>query len=419
MIQTKSSKVLPKALKKIVIILLIMAFSIGIIACSGDAITGSGGRGYTSVTDGGGLPENPDSPDTPDVPGDTNSGGNTGGDTNTTGGNTGGNTNTTGGNTGGDTPPSLPGDNPGDYYDLRVPFVVKTGFTNVSYKDTNKLKQLWFDQINRKGMNDGKVFAIKNKDNNRGINNFQQKHTWGKYSARDYFYFKDNGDIVYKEEPDTVIKKFLGAVIISYRDVSIDRGHIQSVYRGQDNRKAIVKIKWSERKQNGKPLYTVGGLYANTMTTEGARNKYYGDDHFKYGIFDFIAFRHDVEDFHNGYSYKNHQFERQYITPGFLEVFVMADYFYDLPAGGCAALHSYHPYYGSGNTTNGFTPKTMNYMTNYNLYLAQRPEYILNLLNCTIEFTDAYYTRKWHYMFMPGTPDSAVRSVSINPIPTW
>ncbi len=407
MIKIKVSRVL----RRIVVILLITIFTIaGIIACSGDAITGSGGRrGYTSVTDGGGLPDNPDNPN---VPGDTNtSGGNTGGDTNTTGGDT---------NTGGNTPPSLQDDDPGDYYDLRVPFVVKTGYTNVSYKDTNKLKQLWFDQINRKGMNDGKVFAIKNKDNDRDPNNFQNRHTWGNYSARDYFYFKDNGDIVYKEEPDTVIKKFLGAVIISYRDVSIDRGHIQSVYRGQDNRKAIVKIKWSERKQNGKPLYTVGGLYANTMTTEGARNKYYGDDHFKYGIFDFIAFRHDVEDFHNGVHYENHQFERQYTTPGFLEVFVMADYFWTLTPG-CAALHSYFPYYGSGNTTKGFTAQNMPFMTNYNIYLAQRPEYINNQLNCTAEFTDMHFKRTWHYLFMPGTPepDSAVRSVSINPIPTW
>ncbi len=385
MIQRKSSKVL----RRIVVILLITIFSIGIIACSGDAITGSGGRGYTSVTDGGGSPDNPDNP----------------GDTNNTGGNT---------NIGGDTPPSLPGDNPGDYYDLRVPFVVKTGFTNVSYKDTNKLNQLWFDQINRKGMNDGKVFAIKNRANDKGVNDFQNGN-------QDYYYFNENGDMVYKPD-NTIIKKFIGAVITRYRDVKIERGTHLGL---QNNTGSIMKdgITWSERKQNGKPLHTVGGLYANTLTTEQAKKKYL-DGTYKQGVYDFVTYWHQVETFYNFWAAVNNIFERQYINPGFLEVFVMADYYYSLPSG-CAAVHSYYPYYGvynhykeySGHPGIYFTDKNMPYMTNYNLYLEQRPEWIMNQLNHTAEFTDHH--RSWWFSFVPGKADVTGKSTSIKPIPTW
>ena len=73
---------------------------------------------------------------------------------------------------------TLPNDNPSDYYKIRVPFGVGgDGYTNVSYKDTNKLKQLWLDQINRKAVNDGKVFAIRNKGNDMGINMLQNIRT--------------------------------------------------------------------------------------------------------------------------------------------------------------------------------------------------------------------------------------------------
>ena len=82
-----------------------------------------------------------------------------------------------------------------DYYKIRVPFAIGgEGYTNVNYKDTNTLKQLWFDQINRKAVGDGKVFAIRNRSNNRDANNFQKKHTHGNYSAQDYYYFNENGN---------------------------------------------------------------------------------------------------------------------------------------------------------------------------------------------------------------------------------
>ena len=50
---------------------------------------------------------------------------------------------------------TLPNDNPSGYYEIRVPFGVGgNGYINISYKDTNRLKKLWFDQINRKAKND-------------------------------------------------------------------------------------------------------------------------------------------------------------------------------------------------------------------------------------------------------------------------
>ena len=386
MINEKSSKIL----KLVAIISLIAVFSIaGIIACSGDGITGGGGRGYySSVGDSGNTPSTPDN--NPNLPGDnTNSQG-----TNATPSLPGGDTNSGGT----DSIPSLPDDNPGDYYDVRVPFAVGgNGNVSVSYKDTNKLRQLWFDSINRKAANDGKVFAIRNRGNDGDPNNFQNRRTHGRFSAYDYYYFNENGDIVWKED-NTIIKKFMGATIVRYRDITIDRGHYQ-LFGNNYNRGAIVNVNWKERGPN-----TVGAIYANTMTTEQARQKYHwdktGNDPFKDGVFDFITSRWLVEDFHNGWRYENGLFERQYTTTGFIEILVMYDYD-NLKGGTAAAVHSYYPYYGDRNTTKGFTPQNMPYMTNHNIYIGQRPEFTMNKLNHTTLFTDFDY-RYWEYMFMPG-----------------
>ena len=292
-------------------------------------------------------------------------------------------------------------DNPNNYYKVRVPFGVGgDGYTNVSYKDTNKLKQLWFDQISRKAVNDGKVFAIRNKANNRYANNFQNRHTHGEYSAQDYYYFNENGDIVWKED-NQIIKKFMGAVIIEYRDINIERGHI-NLMGFNDNMKAIINISWSKRGE-----YTVGAIYANTLTTEQAREKYDGDNPFKEGVFDFVTYRHNVETYHGGFSYQNNLFERQYINPGFIEVFVMYD-FGDHGLDGAATVHSYYAYHGIYNYYKEyanhpgiyFTPQNMPYMTNHNLYLGQKPDFIDKHLNHSAQFSDSW--RNKEFKFMPG-----------------
>ena len=385
MINEKSSKIL----KLVAIISLIAAFSIvGIIACSGDGITGGGGRGYySSVGDSGNTPSTPDN--TPNLPGDnTNSQG-----TNATPSLPGGDTNSGGT----DSIPSLPDDNPGDYYDVRVPFAVGgNGNVSVSYKDTNKLRQLWFDSINRKAANDGKVFAIRNRGNDGDPNNFQNRRTHGRFSAYDYYYFNENGDIVWKED-NTIIKKFMGATIVRYRDLNITRGKKMG-FNG-NNTGAIVSMSWNEKKE-----HTVGAIYANALTTGDAKSKYgwdaTGNDPFKDGVYDFIASRWLIEVFHDGWTIKNALFERQYTSPGFIEVLVMYDYSNDGFAG-ASAVHSYYPYHGERDTTTGITPQNMPDMTNHNLYLGQKPDDIMKKLNRTTLFTDGYW-RHWCYMFMPG-----------------
>ena len=297
-----------------------------------------------------------------------------------------------------------PDDNPRNYYKIRVPFAIGgDGYTNVSYKDTNTLKQLWFDQINRKAVGDGKVFAIRNRSNNRDANNFQKKHTHGNFSAQDYYYFNENGDIVYKED-NTIIKKFVGAIITEYRDVTIKNGH-RANFGFNDNRQAIDGHGGITWKQKG--IYTLGAIYANALTTEEARSKYAGDNPFKYGVFDFITYRNNIETFHNGISYKNNIFERQYINPGFIEVLVMYDY-NNMGYSGAAAVHSYYAYYGIYNYHEEyknhpgvyFTPENMIYMTNQDVYLRQRPEYTTKQLNHTAVFTDSHRSRQ--FLFMPG-----------------
>ena len=348
-----------KLLWRVAIIILIAVFSIaGIIACGGGAdITGSSGSFSTS---GGGETTTP----TPNQ------------DDNYT----------------------LPNDNPSDYYEIRVPFGVGgDGYTNVSYKDTNKLKQLWLDQINRKAVNDGKVFAIRSRGNNADPNTFQKTRTHGQFKALDYYYFNENGDIVYKED-NTIIKKFVGAIITEYRDVHTQRGHVAKL-GNNDNRRAIISITWKK-----KGIYTVGAIYANAFTTEEAKKKYHwdftGNNPFKDGVYDFITYRHQVETYHAGWVHKNDWFERQYINPGFIEVLVMYDYSND-DFSGAASVHSYYAYYGERHNHNGFTPENMLYMTNQNVYLGQRPMYTTKQLNHTAVFTDSF--RDWCYLFMPGS----------------
>ena len=348
-----------QALRTISFIMIAIILVAGIIACGGGAdITGSSGSFSTS----GGE--------------DTGTGG---GETTTPTPNQ-------------DDNYTLPNDNPSDYYKVHVPFGVGgDGFTNVSYKDTNKLKKLWFDQINRKAKNDGKVFAIRNRANNRDANNFQNRHTHGQYSAQDYYYFNENGDIVWKED-NTIIKKFMGAIITEYRNVTITRGN-KNIWL--NNSMAIDKIRWSK-----KGIYTIGAIYANALTTDETRRKYVSAQNpFKDGIFDFITYRHHLEAFNNGAWCWNEYFERQYTTHGFIEVLVM-DESNNLGYSGSAGVHSYYPYYGKFNRVEGFTPQNMPYMTNQNIYLGQRPEYTDRQLTHTALFTDGW--RGWCFLFMPG-----------------
>ena len=187
----------------------------------------------------------------------------------------------------------------------------------------------------------------------------------------------------------------MGAIITEYRDVSYKRGrknHLGTC----NNRGAIIDI---TAKQKG--IYTVGAVYANAFTTEQAREMYAVENPFKDGVYDFITYRYQVETYHGGVYCVNELFERQYLTPGFLEILVVYDYHSKLEPE-CAAVHSYYPYHGTYNFTENFNAQTWPYMTNYNLYLGQKPEDTTPQLNYTAEFTDYAELRTWNYMFMPG-----------------
>ena len=204
-------------------------------------------------------------------------------------------------------------------------------------------------------------------------------------------YFNENGDIVWKED-NTIIKKFMGAIITEYRNVTITRGN-KNIWL--NNSMAIDKIRWSK-----KGIYTIGAIYANALTTDETRRKYVSAQNpFKDGIFDFVTYRHHLEAFHNGISFWNEYFERQYTIPGFIEVLVM-DKSNNLGYSDSAGVHSYYPYYGKFNRVEGFTPQNMPYMTNQNIYLGQRPEYTDRLLTHTALYTDGW--RFWNFLFMPG-----------------
>ena len=314
--------------------------------------------------------------------------------------------------------PNLP-DKPTDYYRIRVPFGVSgDNYTTVSYKDTNKLKQLWLDQINRRGLiNDGRVFAIRNKNNSADLNNFQEKQIKGNTASYDYYYFNENGDIVYKED-NRIIKKFVGAIITGYRDIE-ERKY--GYWEGRHRAHAIVEYKW---KQKG--IYTVGAIYANTLTTDEARELYFGrqktggikdfeigETPFGDGVYDFVAYRYRKETFNNGVAYAANLFERQYIFQGFIEVFVMYDYD-NMGYTGAAGLHSYYAYYGiydmweeyKNHPGIYFTPENMPYMTNQNIYLGERPEHTIPLLTHSAAFTDN--PRDWYYLFMPGKKETSI-----------
>ena len=307
------------------------------------------------------------------------------------------------------TVPNLPKD-PTAIYRIRLPFAGASEYYTVDYRDTNKLNQLWFDQINRRGKNDGKVFALRNKSNNRDANNFQKLHGTGNYQALDYYYFNENGDIVWKED-NQIIKKFMGAIVTEYRDI-VERKYPEARPGSSDtalHRQAIVYYKW---KQKG--IYTIGGVYANTLTTEYARKRYLnrkrgseewvkGDDPYKDGVFDFVTYRHLLETFNDNFSlsWEGLLFERQYTVPGFVEVLVMYDYD-NMGYTGAAALHSYYAYHGEYSSNEGFKIWNIPYMTNHNIYIGERPEYTIPWLTHSAAFTDGHRNPNWHFLFMPG-----------------
>ena len=289
--------------------------------------------------------------------------------------------------------PNLP-DDPTEYYKIFVPYSGKDYYT-VNYKDTNELKKLWLNQIKRKNRSDGKVFAIRNRDNNGDINNFQNLNNHNGKARYDYYYFNDDGDIVYKGGDKTrwseeiLVKRFVGAVIVDYRKVT---------------RRTSESIPYKPDQIAHTGEWTVGGIYQMSVTVNEARERFKGEQLLD-GVYDFIAARKDIwlKD-HNGIPYKT-RFLRQFYSINFMEVLVLNHYGNEGNAN-CLGVDAYYAYFGDGTDDENvsmpkdFTPDNIPYMQDPNIYLAQRPENVVSLLTHTTTFTDA--SRNFKYLAMPG-----------------
>ena len=299
--------------------------------------------------------------------------------------------------------PSYP-ERPTDYYKVRVPFAVNgTDYVTISYRDVTRAAQLWLDQIKRKGSADGYVFAIRNRDNDGGFwyqDNCFQNIRDGRY---DYYYFADNGDIVYKggnptnKNVETVVKKFVGAIIIDY----IKDGTISDL-----------------RSRTGE--WTIGAIYRPAMDVNEARSRFKGGGVTE-GVYDFIAARNTALGDWNVHP----NFIRQYYNTQFIEVLVLNPYNnHDML--NCLGVDSYYYYpkealtYKENNVEGaypikGFTEKNLPYMTNEYTYLGNRPEVNVQWLNKFVFFSHNKKTGhekdmgdrvdnwpSWNFLAMPG-----------------
>lgn len=281
-----------------------------------------------------------------------------------------------------------------DYYNIYVPYAGgMNGYFNVSYKDTNQLNKIWFAQIQRKGENDGKVFAIRNRANDRDMNNFQNSHN----GREDYYYFADNGDIYYKggdkidKNKEILVKKFVGATIVDYR--TVQKRTSQLPKRGLDQ---IINT----------GEYTVGGIYKMAIDVNDARERFADASGGALdGVYDFIAARKQVWFWYNGVQEDKGMFIRQFYSTDFIEVLVLNPYANEGNEN-CMGLDGYYAYYGDYRSgegempVSGFTEENIHYMTDEKLYLGKRPEWIVPLLSHTTTYTDA--SRWWSYLVMPG-----------------
>ena len=174
----KNSKLL-KVSKRALIILLIIVFSIGIVACGGaENIAGSSSGSYTEDS-GGTVTVNPETPN-PEQP-----------------------------------KPEQPTFEENTYRSIYAPFVnwedksqvPEANKIKVSWNDTNTLSQIWQKQIEGGKDNDGKRFII------RDANNNQKEPLTGSY-----YFFDKNFNIVYYRQGkgSLLVRKFISGIMINY-----------------------------------------------------------------------------------------------------------------------------------------------------------------------------------------------------------
>ena len=174
----KNSKLL-KVSKRALIILLIIAFSIGIVACGGaENISGNSSGSYTENSDETAI-VNPETPN-PEQP-----------------------------------KPEQPTFEENTYRSIYAPFVnwedksqvPEANKIRVSWLDTNSLNQIWQKQIEGGKDNDGKRFII------RDANNNQKEPLTGSY-----YFFDKNFNIVYYRQGkgSLLVRKFISGIMINY-----------------------------------------------------------------------------------------------------------------------------------------------------------------------------------------------------------
>lgn len=262
-----------------------------------------------------------------------------------------------------------------DYYSLYVPYssASHNGYYSVSYKDTDKLKELWLNQMRGKGYG-GKPFNIRNRDNKKSLDTYQEDG--------DYYYFDGDGDIRYAGADNLgykygKIKKLVGAVIVKLRRNGVEMDS-----------------------------YTVGGLYALALNRDGEKGYeelYANATHGRDGVKDFIMARIQKKIMNAGWETK-FQERRRYFYKGFLEVLVFNHSY--TPSKHEFALDSYYPTFGQftyPDFVSEYTEVQMPYMTNYNIYLGERPEYTIPFIKATVHFSEwRSYGPIWQYSFLPS-----------------
>ena len=243
-----------------------------------------------------------------------------------------------------------------DTYWLWVPFAAKNsdGYNSywVSYRDTNTLKNLWLEQLQRQGESDRKYFYIRNGNNTQSIENFQNNG--------EYYLFDSSGDMYYKKL-NLLIKELVGATIVKYRNGSKDG------------------------------VYTVGGLYRIAITrdeymaiaktnndNQAFRKVISPDYHYHYEGLTWLDSAYD----------KQGDMERQ---KGDLDIMVLNrgySYNNDREFGFDSYL-----YYG-GNNRDKYN---IDFFTNENVFLGQRPEYVDTKLDFTINYSDRTQNKNGQY----------------------
>ena len=243
-----------------------------------------------------------------------------------------------------------------DYYRIFVPFAAKNsdGYNMyiVSYRDSETLKRLWLEQLQRKGETDGKHFYIRNGNNTQSIENFK--------SGGEYYLFDGNGDMYYKKL-NLKIKELVGAVIVKLRSGSLDGVYtVGGLYRisiARDEYMAIANT--NNDNQSFRKVISPDYLYHYEQLTwlDSAYDKQ-GDMERQKGDLDIMVLN-------NGYKYNN---EKEFGFDSYL--------------------------YYAFNTRDYWN---IHYFTNENVYLDARPEYIMRILDFTINYSDRTKDRNGQY----------------------